>query len=115
MRIGTTPTHSFTLKDGQGNPYNFSNAEEVQVTYTQENTVLLQKHLDDMTVSGNTVSFTLTQAETFLFRNGICRVQLRVVDTSGKVFGTEVQLVVVKECLDTNVLPIDEDEEEADE
>lgn len=80
MVQGTTPTHEFILS------YGADMIADVEITYKQGNEIILQKHLEDCTVDGNTYSVTLTQEETFDFEpNKMIEVQLRTKTHGGQV------------------------------
>lgn len=64
MRQGTTPTHIFDL------PFDTGDVERLEITYEQNDKVVLQKQKNDCTLEGNEVSVKLTQEETFLFEAG---------------------------------------------
>ena len=80
MRRGTTPTHIFTYEGvtDEGHAINLAEADELYITYQQAGINLLEKTLEDCTFGENTVSVTLTQAETLAFSGiGAVSVQIR--------------------------------------
>lgn len=58
MTRGTTPTLNFTL------PFASSNITTLNISFVQSNRIKFEKILTDCTKSGNTLTVTLTQAET---------------------------------------------------
>jgi len=58
MRQGTTPTLTFTL------PFETTGLTKCDIDFAQNNKVVLNKDIDDCTLSGYTVSVALTEAET---------------------------------------------------
>ncbi len=88
MIIGTTPAHTFTY------PFDLGLAADLEVYYSQNNTVVLTKKLTDSNVShsGRVLTITLTQAETFLLTPGMVLITSRVRDNGGMVSGTEVPI-----------------------
>ena len=61
MVRGTTPTLNFTI------PIDVSTIAVLSVAFSQAGTVILDKTLDDCTVSGHLITLGLTQAETLMF------------------------------------------------
>lgn len=99
MRRGTTPTHVFEV------PINIADIKELKITYCQENAIVLEKKLKDCKNTENKVNVTLTQEDTFLFREHIpANIQLRVLDVYGHVTSTDVASIPVLGCLDSEVL-----------
>ena len=85
----TTPTHTFSL------PMATSECEVIQVTYKQQDEVVLSKQYDDgvlpsgMTLDGNDVILNLTQAETKKFVKGKAKVQVRALTGEGKALASD--------------------------
>lgn len=100
MERGTTPVHAFTL------PFDVQGVfEDLKITYAQNNQIKLVKRLDDCTVNGPTISYKLTQEETFLFDITYkVQIQLRGLDTHGNVMNSKILDVTVGKCLDCEVL-----------
>lgn len=98
MRAGSTPTHTFTF------PFLARECQEIKITYSQGCKVILEKHIDDLTLSGNTAQVTLTQEETFRFaENRAVSVQARVL-RNGTAMTSDITIVSVYRCLDDEVL-----------
>ena len=99
MRKGTTPTHIFEL------PFDSSDVSKIKITYQQNNSTILTKRDNDLKLEGNTVSTTLTQAETFLFdHTRTVYIQVRVLTNDGVALTSEIMAVGVDKCLDDEVL-----------
>ena len=99
MDRGTTPVHTFTL------PFNADVFTELKITYAQNNQIKLIKRLEDCTVDGQSISYKLTQEETFLFDLAHkVQIQLRGLDVQGNVMSSRITDVLVGKCLDSEVL-----------
>ena len=99
MRIGTTPTHTFTI------PISVDMVKAVEITYCQAGNIVLQKYIDDCVLEGKTIRTTLTQEDTFLFNHEVhVEIQLRVLDLGGAAFASNIMTVDVEECLSKDVL-----------
>lgn len=94
MIRGTTPTHTFTL------PFDTGEITALRVSYAQRGLVLLTKSEADCTLSGATVTLTLTQEETLRFAAGErVQIQLRVRCEDGSVLASRVLAASVEDCL----------------
>ena len=100
MKLGTTPKHTIVL------PFEISLVKELKITYAQNKHVILEKYLRDCsTEDDNTVSFYLSQEETFLFIDGVnVEVQVRVLTINDDVLASDIQLISASRCLDREVL-----------
>lgn len=99
MRRGSTPTHTFTLPSDIA-----GSLTAVEITYKQNGKVILQKRKKDCTIEGNVVAVTLSQEETFLFKDdAIVKIQIRVA-IDDKVYPSDVMRVNCRECLSSEVL-----------
>ena len=99
MRPGTTPKHTFTL------PFDTSLIKTVQVTYKQGDKIVLKKKTEACTLDGATISYRLTQEETFLFdQETTVRIQVRVLTHDGQAPASDVMYRSPQECLDDEVL-----------
>ena len=99
MKIGGTPTHNFTL------PISEEYVRNVEITYSQNGKIILQKYLRDCTINGNKVSVTLSQLDTFAFTGGVnVEIQIRVIDVGGMVTPSDVICISCDKCLSTEVL-----------
>lgn len=99
MRIGTTPKHTFTF------PFETELIKALKITYSQNKKIILEKYLDDCEVDENSVSYKLTQEETFLFAEWVnVECQVRVLTTSGDALASSIHIVTADKCLDREVL-----------
>lgn len=99
MRRGTTPTHTFQLPDHPGD------LAEVKIIYAQNEKVILTKKKSDCSISGKTVSVTLTQEETLKFSACYpCQIQVRVLVADGVAMASDVIEIKVYPILDNGVL-----------
>lgn len=99
MIRGTTPKHTFTI------PFDTSTITDVRITYGQEDTVLFTKKMADCVLEGKTISVTLTQEETLKFdASKLAQIQLKVKTNNGDVLSTDILVVYVGKCLDTEVM-----------
>ena len=82
---GTTPTVTFNL------PFSVSTLKNCEVYFAQNDELLVTKTKDDCTLSGTTLTTTLTQAETLLFDDDEkLEVQARFVFTNGTVDASQI-------------------------
>lgn len=72
MYKGTTPTFTFTLK------FEASTIDKLNIAMAQNGEVKISKSKADCTISGNTISVTLTEAETLALEEGTLSIQLRI-------------------------------------
>ena len=109
MLIGTTPTYSWTL------PVDKSNIATLKITYTQNDSTVLVKRMSDCELNGKQLSVTLSQEETFLFRDGlngektgtaVC--QVRGLDKDSHAFATVPRNIGIVDCNDDEILKPDE-------
>lgn len=99
MKIGGTPTHKFVL------PFSVAEIDEVEITYQQNEEVILQKYKNDCELDGKTISVTLTQDETFKFSHEEhADIQMRVLTKGEDVLVSNIIRVDCKRCLSDEVL-----------
>lgn len=99
MIKGTTPKHTFTI------PLETSELASIRIIYAQDDTQLFVKEMSDCVLEGKTISVTLTQEETLKFDDTkLAQIQLRVKTKSGEVLSSDVLVVYVGKCLDTEVM-----------
>lgn len=99
MIKGTTPKHTFTI------PLETSELASIRIIYAQDDTQLFVKEMSDCVLEGKTISVTLTQEETLEFDDTkLAQIQLRVKTKSGEVLSSDVLVVYVGKCLDTEVM-----------
>ena len=99
MRIGTTPTHRFTL------PFDTDTITAIEITYCQNGVVILQKETNDCTKDGRVITVKLSQEDTFKFAPSVnVEVQIRVMGDDGTVFGSDPMRFSCQRCLSDEVL-----------
>ena len=99
MRRATTPTHTFTFPEDV--PVN--ELSDILVTYSQSKSKILEKTLEDMELSAedNTASVTLTQEETTRFAPGKALIQVRAKGNNNVVLASQMIWLDVKPVLDS--------------
>ena len=86
MRRGTTSNQTFTL------PFVLSNPAKVKVTYKQYGYMMLEKNLEDLTLTVDQeeektqLSLQLSEKETLKFYPGYANVQVRILASNGQVY-----------------------------
>ncbi len=99
MRRGTTPTHTFEM------PFEADLLKDIEITYQQGGRVILQKRKADCACKGKSISVTLAQEETLLFKNDLpAEIQIRVVSTERGVLASDIYRVPCERCLSNEVL-----------
>lgn len=104
MIRATTPLQEFVFTV---NPETFS---KILITYSQEETIILEKTEEDLTITEDasgtrwTASFRMTQQEANLFDEGAARVQVRVLTQGNEALASDITTVKVSEVLDDEVL-----------
>lgn len=99
MIRGTTPTHTFKI------PLDVSGVKSVMVIYGQNNVEVFRKETDDCTLEGNSISVTLTQEETLKFNHSHnVQIQIRVLTVTGNALASDIKVVTVGQCLNSEVL-----------
>ena len=100
MRIGTTPTHQFTL------PFPVDLVQKVEITYCQSGKEIIKKCNDDCVMEGETISITFTQEDTFKFNwtDGNIEIQVRVLTTGNDVLASRIYEMRPYKCLSEEVL-----------
>lgn len=96
---GTTPTHTFTI------PFEKELVTDLRITYTQKKKKILTKYLKDVEIVGNDINITLTQEETFNFKEKeMVFVQLKIKTADDQVFNSDLILMRVEPALDNEVI-----------
>ena len=99
MKRGTTPTHKFTL------PFDTGLLAAVRIVYAQLDNVVLVKTGEDLTLSGDTITTSLTQTETLQFTcKAPVEIQVRVLTLSGDAHNSDIVKVSVDRCLEDEVI-----------
>lgn len=98
MVRGTTATNTFEVIDGT----DLTGVSDVYVTYDQGGKVVIDKSTGDgsVTVEGNVITVTLTQAETLSLNSSMpVRIQIRVKYESGSAIASQIIRTGVLEIL----------------
>lgn len=76
MRRGTTPKHVFNLDD----TFDASKITLLNLAYSQENQIILEKSLEDCTIEPHKIIVNLSEDDTLLFKNkdALIEIQMRV-------------------------------------
>lgn len=99
MRKGTTPKLFFDL------PFDTSAISRVRVVFAFNNEPILVKEEKACSFSGNRITISLTQEETFLFKcDTNYQVQVRVRLKGGDVISSDIMILPVERCLDKEVI-----------
>ena len=87
MYRGSTPVYTIYM-DG----LEVSDLVNLQITFTQDHQIMIEKPLSEMTVDteANTASFTLTQEETMQLKVGTVDKQIRLMNDEGAVTLTRI-------------------------
>lgn len=99
MVVATTPTHEFELSIGR------ETIKKMSITYSQNESVVLEKTEDDISWNGNVASVTLTQEETLKFDpEESVQIQFRVLSYNDAVIPSPTFIVPVGRVLNPEVL-----------
>ena len=98
MRRGTTPTNTFTVDT------DLTAAVAVYVTYKQGNQVLVEKNIDDLTITSTKVEVTLTQEDTLAFAQGSAQIQIRAKFGDGAAIASNIIVAPVDQILKDGVI-----------
>lgn len=93
----TTPLHIFHV------PFETNNIEKLRISYKQDGKTVLEKTENDVTFGDKTISVTLSQSDTALFKALLTKVQLRV-KIGSKVMASNYITINVNEVFSTEVL-----------
>ena len=75
---GATPTHEFTVTE------DFTAAVACFITYQQNGETVLEKSIEDVTITATKISTTLTQADTLVFKESApVKIQIRIKMNDG--------------------------------
>ena len=96
---GTTPTHTFTL------PFEKELISDLRITYSQDRKKILTKYMRDVEMDGNDINVTLTQEDTFKFKEKKpVFVQLKIKVVDGQVFNSDLIVMRIEPALDNEVI-----------
>ncbi len=92
MRRGTTPTNTFAVDiDLTG--------ATIYVSYEQDGKVIIEKTGSDVTVTEDSLTVTLSQADTLKFHPGRVCVQIRYVDQMGTADASNIMETTAERIL----------------
>lgn len=97
MIRGTTPEHYFSVN------VDLSSATELYITYSQNGKPIIEKKIDDATITEDTITVNLTQEDTLKLKERDCQIQIRVKLLDGTAIASNI--------ITTNVLNILKDGE----
>lgn len=102
MIRGTTPTHSFII------PFEIANISIVSVAYSQNGNVVVEKVISDCEITveagKTTISTKLTEEETLDLTAGNVEIQIRLGDSTGDRYASDIIKTTVKRLLKDGVL-----------
>lgn len=98
MRRGTTPTNTFTVD------VDLTQAEALFVTYRQNHRTVIEKSLEDVTLTENTVTVDLEQTDTLKFGKGEVEMQIRAKLPDGSALASQIMIASVEEVLKDGVI-----------
>ena len=97
--IGTTPEFTYKL------PFETNFIKSAEITFAQGGNIVVRKTTEDCKFETDTISISLTQEESFLFKcHEFCEIQLRVLTQSGDVLKTLPESIIVTECYSKEIL-----------
>ena len=99
MRRGTTPTHIFTVD------IDLTDASAVFITYSQLREVVLEKGMDDLTITPEEISVKLTQEDTIAFHDEYdVEIQIAAKFEDGSVIRSQIIRTDVQRILKDEVI-----------
>lgn len=98
MFRGTTPTNTFSVD------VDCTDAEKIYITYSQHKKTIVEKSIEDLTVTSDEISVVLTQEETLQFREGDVEIQIRVKFPDGKAMSCDIIKTTAKRILKEGVI-----------
>lgn len=98
MFRGTTPNNIFEVD------IDCTDAEEIYITYSQFQQVIIEKSIEDVIVTAETITVLLTQEDTLLFRPGKVEIQIRVKYPDGKAMACDIIETTAKRILKEGVI-----------
>lgn len=99
--IGGTREQTFNL------PFNYKLIDKLELLYNQDNTTVLRKNLNDLTVSKidpSLVYFMLSEADTFLFKEGEIVVQLKARLKDGEIIVSDILHLNAINAIDNSLM-----------
>ena len=93
MRRGTTPANVFMVD------VDLRDAVKLYVTYKQGGKTIIEKTIDDVEITEESVSVELTQADTLKFKNGEVQMQIRARLPDGTALASDIMTASVSAIL----------------
>ena len=100
MYRGTTPTIQINVNGSD----DLTSYKSIYVTFKQMPSVLIEKTKEEMSVSSDSVSITLSQEDTLKFSPGPVMIQLRAVDESGTAIASNITTIHAERILKEGVI-----------
>lgn len=98
MRRGTTPTNIFHTD------IDLRDADVVYITYAQQGRPVIEKTGEDSTITENSVTVMLSQAETLKLRNAEVEIQIRARFPSGRAVASDIIKTTAERVLKEGVI-----------
>ena len=99
MIKGTTPIHVFNI------PLKASEIQNVEITYSQSDEVILQKGVADCIIEDDRITVKLTQEDTLKFNHKKkVQFQIRVLTVEGVAMSSRVMFMEAEQCLSNEEL-----------
>lgn len=94
MIRGSTPSFSFVL------PSDASCYSTIDIHFVQNGNTVLSVSKESLTLNGNEVSFTMSEADSLKFSDSVpAEIQLRLVSADGTVLVSEIRKIAVRKNL----------------
>ena len=93
MRRGTTPTITITTD------IDLTSAINMFVTFKQGDRIVLEKTLEDVIITSQTVVCNLTQEDTLSIKDGMVRFQIRATLVDGSKVASNIMVASADEIL----------------
>ena len=105
MIRATTPTHIFTIDSN----IDLSTAMNIRLTYAQNGAIVLDKNKNDLLIVDKTMTYSLSQEDTLLFKTNVpVEIQITVKTSQGIVMKSGIISIRADRALNTEVFE-DED------
>ena len=100
MIRATTPTHIFTIESS----IDLGAAKNIRLTYSQNGTIILEKNKNEVTISGSTITYALSQEDTLLFNTNVpIEIQITVKTADDIVVKSVIVSIRAERALNTEV------------
>ena len=103
--IGGTREQTFNL------PFDYRIIDKLELLYNQDGSTVLKKDLDDLTISKfdpSLVYFTLSEQDTFLFKEGKIVVQLKIRLKDGEIIVSDILHLNAIKSIDNSLITGDQ-------